>query len=519
MKISPILSLGALLLLSFSLPSCDLLKKTPSSSRGATGLDPVVGSTSNTNTTVTQPSTVTTTKPSTTTTTKPSTTVKADTVRRIDTLPEQNRRRLILQQTLVNNQVWRTDTLGFVNVALQRRPVKMKDSYNVAVLMPFHANEQGSGEIIPKALRALEFYEGVKLALDDLGREGVKLNVSVFDTQRDEERVEELLQKRELQEADLIIGPISSSSLRRVADFALEKQIPLVSPFNPLEVLETDNPFYIQVNPSYEVHGQHIIRYAQEKTPGYNKRFLILAMESDSPRVAQIQEAYRVYKKDENARLPVVLMPEERYIVKNEEVMPFLSKDATNVVIMPSFEKEHFIQSALQQLGTALGEKPEFDANGAPKPQKQRGSTRLIVVGMPQWRYYEKINFDYYEYCNLHLSSEAYINNDLPEIKRFRERYFKTYGMVPREFGYVGYDLTLYFGRLLKKHSTGLVDHLDKESKDMLHTRFEFKPVFNTEELGAAPAGQELPKAKIRRYENHYINLMEFDAYQFRKLN
>jgi ABC-type branched-subunit amino acid transport system substrate-binding protein len=494
----------------FVLFGCELFKRSTNNNQ----LNTVY--TGNTPTTkVDSPKPVTPPKPPT-----PPVLVKSDTQRWCDTLTLSLVEQKVVCYLKINGRLVQTDTVATIALRPAKDTVKrithaLKPVYKVAVLMPFHAREMGGGsdaELPPRSLRAVEFYEGMRMAFEDLDREGVRLQVYVYDTQRDEEIVKEILAKEELKDVDMIIGPTSTSGLRMAAEFAAQKQIPLISPFNPNEVVE-ENPFYIQLSPSFRAHGQQILDYAHNKLPGYNKKFLIVGTREDSARIEQIQTQYALYKREDGARIPQYISTKGS--LSYQEVSSYLSAGATNIVIVPSFEDENFIQTTLQSLGAALGEVPD-DPN-KPRP-KTRGSGRLFVFGMNQWRYFERIGFDYYEYTNLHISTECFLDPQNAQFQQFKERYQNNYGIVPRDFALVGYDATLYFGRLLKKYGSNFPNYLGQEAKEMIHTKFQFAPVYPPVVKGDLD-NPNAPKPPIQRYENQHTRLIEFDDYDFKKVN
>ena len=135
---------------------------------------------------------------------------------------------------------------------------------------------------------------------------------------------------------------------------------------------------------------------------------------------------------------------------------------------------------------------------------------------MSRWRYYERINFEYYSNLNMLLTSEIAI--DQGQAKRFRTEYKQIYGISPREFGYIGYDVMVYFGQMLKKYSKAFPAYLGKETRTMFHTNFQFEPVYLNKGL-LDGAGNAPLQSIIERYQNNYINLLDFEEYELRKIN
>lgn len=495
-------SLAFLLLIGFN--SCGPSGHLGNGSNNST-LDPITGKTSNTNTTKKD-------------STQPITTI--DTIRWCDTIQQSSTQKLVLCFEKIDGKPIKTDTVDIINInpnsvfdpSKQDTLVKvdsvirLKKSYKVAILMPFMANEftpAPNREVPSKSLRALEFYEGVRLALDTLEKQGINLFVDIYDTKKSVATVQQILNKPELKEVDLIIGPVSSKIAQQVANFAKESKIPMISPFNPRADITEQNPYYIQINPSFEPHSKTIVDYVFNKFESrHPKKYLVLGMRRDTGRINMIQQAYVELKNDITAKIPQFITKDNTFSI--ESIKKYLSKDSENIIIIPSYHDESFIYNALREINSLIDK------------LEKKNSYKLTVVGMSRWKYYERINFEYYANLNMLLTSEVHVNNG--RAKHFQTEYKQTYGISPREFGYIGYDVMLYFGEMLKKYSKTFPLFLGNEKRQMCHTWFQFEPVYlNKGALdGSSPSTLQ---NVIMRYQNAHINLLDFDEYELKKIN
>ena len=98
----------------------------------------------------------------------------------------------------------------------------------------------------------LHFYEGVLIAVDSMRKNGMNIELYVFDTKRDKHTVDSLVATHTFLNLDLIIGPIYPNLQTPVADFAAKNRIPMVSPLSSNSSITDHNPFFFQVNPAYD---------------------------------------------------------------------------------------------------------------------------------------------------------------------------------------------------------------------------------------------------------------------------
>ena len=71
------------------------------------------------------------------------------------------------------------------------------------------------------------------MALDELGDQGVRLNVNVYDSKASENTVRDLLRTDpDLPNSHLIIGPYRRQNVQKVADYAKKENITFISPYS-----------------------------------------------------------------------------------------------------------------------------------------------------------------------------------------------------------------------------------------------------------------------------------------------
>lgn len=506
------------LLVAFS--ACDTTKNVTNNTKNNGHLDPVVAKNTNPKDTA-QSGTYTPVTSVGTDGNDPRPTPKIDTVTWCDTIQETAFKQIVVCFEKVGTNAPTTDTVDVIEInrdALYSSTtvdstIEQKLAYKVVVLMPFMSKNfvpTPVKEVPSRSIKAVEFYEGVRMALDSLQEEGVSLFVNVFDSQRDTNIVKQLLQQRELQEADLIIGPVTSNNLRLVADFAKNNETTLISPFNTRTDITTDNPYYIQVAPSFKVHSDYIVDHIHKIEPNpiirtpMEKNMMILGLTRDSARIAQIQESYAAYKNDINASIPALIR--ENASIDIDAIRPYLQRDKLNIIVMPTYQNEGFVYNSLREIQTLVD-----------KVEPRKGY-QIAIVGMNRWKYYNRINFEYFESMNLHLSSPYFANTTEVNVQRFRNDYKALYGIGIREFGFMGYDMMLYFGRMIHKYGVNFPAHLWKENAQYLHTKFQIQPSY--EQLAPLDAGNNQNQSTVLRgYENYYLNFLEFKNYKLQKVN
>ena len=120
--------------------------------------------------------------------------------------------------------------------------------FRIAFLLPFMVNNLSDQSVA----RFSEFYAGALIAINDAKSKGISMEIYTYDTEKSEQQIKTVLQKPELKQVDLIIGPAYTNQIAAVAEFAQANKIHTLIPFSSrIPDIET-NPYLFQFNPGME---------------------------------------------------------------------------------------------------------------------------------------------------------------------------------------------------------------------------------------------------------------------------
>ena len=373
---------------------------------------------------------------------------------------------------------------------------ELKERYKIGIIMPFFAEEVSNAMTMPtQAVPAMNFYEGATLALQQLSYEGVSLDVEVLDSRRSEGVVQGLIDNYTLNSMDLILGPTSTSNVQLVAEqVAKREQVPLVS-LNLNSTIANENPYFIQSSPYFGSHAEATVEYVQKK---YNGKRVVMIVPNNGREVSRLQFYHAA-----NSKLSGDAVTNGFSQLIAEKVgssytfnglSDALTLGDTTVVIVP-VSNEMFANSLLRKLSAVKSSRP------------------VVVFGMPSWMSFERIDFSVFNDCNLHVTNGSYIDINDEKVRLFKDNFFNEFGAVPTIEAYKGYDLTLYFGRMLHKYGTGFINKLSDSDTSLLQCRFEFEKVIASSEEGMSELGQ------VDYIENKYVHILRFQNYKFVLMN
>jgi len=320
--------------------------------------------------------------------------------------------------------------------------------------------EQDKDRITTKSSNYLDFYEGFLLAVDSLKRDGLSMNISVFNTKNSIDEVSNLIKEKAIQEANLIIGPVYPDLLSPMADFSRQNRINIVSPLSPDNSLLKNNPYLFQVNPSYSLQIKEFV-YNLEFDSNQN---LILVYE-DSVNLEMISEYKDLLsnKINENSNSESIHFKELAYIPGGiateikEKLNQSLTDQKENVILIPS-ENEAFVSdflSHLYGLTTYYGYK-------------------VKVYGFPKLQRFRNVPIEYYYSLNIHLFTPFYVDYSKNNVKKFVDKYRRYYRSEPSQYSFQGYDIGLYFLKSMKKYGLDFKYCLKNLKVDLLQSNYQF---------------------------------------------
>jgi hypothetical protein len=276
----------------------------------------------------------------------------------------------------------------------------------------------------PRMIPYFEFYQGVWLAIDSLRKKGFSVELHLHDTERNRTRTLEILDKPEMTDMDLIIGPVNFWNLEVVSEFARENRIPLVSPFSSDDRIVKYNPWVFQLTPYYQIEFRSWAEYLSD----FYDKTMILVWNGDSlveyPKIAFLKnELYRGIS--EKADLEDVVFKEVVFNDSTGDMSQVLNKEGENIVIIPS-SNEAYVSTVISPLYYLLD---EYD---------------IQISGMPQWNSFDDIDLEYFHELNTSYYTSFRVDYKKDDLMAFIHKFREVYRTEPYKIRPRGYNLSVY---------------------------------------------------------------------------
>jgi hypothetical protein len=346
---------------------------------------------------------------------------------------------------------------GFSNTRDTSNPVK------VAVLLPLYLDSAFNGATyklgnnnLPKyILPGLDFYNGVMMAIDSLKKEGQFIEVFIHDTKAKHKSLNLVLAEPEISSASFIIGSFTAKEeLKKVADFAATKNIPLISATYPNDGGITGNPNLVLINPTLTTHIEGVFKYVQRNHSMDNiVLFKRKGDATDKYIMDNIIESSRKYP-----QLPVRISYVEVSDVFNpQEIISRLDSNKTNVII-----------------GATLHE--TFAGNIVRTLSSIKSSYQASVIGMPTWDNMKALKRSDTRGVEIIYSSPYNYQRSDKFLGKLAANYNAKLHGKASDMMFKGFEAMYHFTKLYLKHDTAFMNNLS--DRDFRITNdFDIHPV------------------------------------------
>ncbi len=358
--------------------------------------------------------------------------------------------------------------LIFIAVALcnnktvaQTDSVKPVPNYKIGIFAPlyldsvFTENNFRYKQGIPKFISsALEFVQGAEAALDSMYLWDENMQASIYDSKSYSKPIPFLIQNKELDSLDLIIGSVKDADFKQLADFALAKNIPFISATYPNDGGITANPFTVIVNSTLKSHCEAIYSYILQNH-GTDKIFLCRQKGTQEDKIAAYFKAMN--EQDGKPLLNIQIMNYDSSM-SSDKLKAKLDSNRQTVII-----------------GASLDEK--FASSIAYACYDLHQTYPITLIGMPNWDGFKTfLSKDDLEGFPVYYTSPYYNNKWDNLSKMLSNHYKKKYKTTPSDMAYKGFEAVYLFTKLLAKFPNDLMSRLNDKSFKVF-CDYNFRPV------------------------------------------
>lgn len=302
-----------------------------------------------------------------------------------------------------------------------------KGVVNIAVLLPFRLNDFDASKGNRANQYIYDLYAGMKLAKNKLEAEQINVNLLTFDIDRDASLISALVEDNQFSQIDLLIGPLYPEANKIANNFAKSNDVVQVHPLsNNRQLISSDKNTFLAA-PSFETQSAKALEYMKTQTIGRTVAIYYGNTRKDST----FAYAYR----DEATKAGIEVIT----------IRKFTNPEDIDTRRRPS----HVFIS---------GSETTFGGKVINALDKKKVTSPIIAASSA---------FDF-EGSSLTIFSRElsliqldYVNRDKDEVKNFRSLYFNEQNIAPSYYSYWGYDMLIFYARMLNAGKNQLRNSLN----------------------------------------------------------
>jgi len=303
--------------------------------------------------------------------------------------------------------------------------LKSNKKLDVALLLPFYKNlndtlvasfkkkDAADKVILGKSNMALDFMQGITLALDSLEKLGLNINLVVYDTRNDSLKVVEIIKSKILDTVDIIIGPIYSKNMQLVCDkYGNDKDKIIISPLSKSSDFLKGNPSSVQINTPFKIQSKIITKCIEEK---YKHIDIIICYEDKEKGLASYMQR--------------ILSKKLKNIKKMEMVFTHIDSIReqfldSQIIILPSYDRA-FVSKMLSSLGGI--------------------DSSFVVFGLSNLKNYDHLDVDNLMHLDVHFPDPYYFNKHTFRDSLFLYNFEDKFLSSPNRFSLIAYNIMMHF--------------------------------------------------------------------------
>ena len=336
---------------------------------------------------------------------------------------------------------------------------------SIALILPFKANtiDFDSKRLAKKQIQndgyiniSIDFYTGVKTALDSIKNLGISVNFDVFDSELNSEKIRRVIKNTDFSKYDFVLGPMTLDNCILVSELLENYQTPIVSPFIEFDKL---NDNLIQTIPNYKLISNKFLSHIKKN---YNPdRVLILTDNSSINRAKLIQSFFNNSK---------ILITE--FDKKGKEQFYFRLEKLKKEII--SGKNFIFLETENQALASNITS--ILSGLNGTKVKDHISSLRYNTdINLLTTRFNNAFTAE--SISNFDLSNLSFkfpsVNYSNELNSSFKESYKEEYGSYPSKYAIRGFDLT--FDLILRLVSTkSLSNELTENQTQYIENIFKY---------------------------------------------
>ncbi len=439
------------------------------------------------------------------------------------------------------------------NFALQEQSIDdldviKKENYKIGVLLPFMFDINKPEYVLQNAL-VMGLYQGMSLAVEELARDGIQLDLVTLDTKRNEETTAQILKTVPENYLDLIVGPLYPGPVKVTKEYSKANQINMINPLSSNSDAIGDNQFSFLFKPTYESMAAELARQANREFHNRNAMIFYEKNQRDSLFAAVYKEKIEEFgfnvvwyqeltKENAKSVLDTLIAQYDVYYTKEQadsineisnrfvkerrvrtDELKRLEKHAKGESVWDSlfylpvtinedqkevtyYENLFYIKS--DSIGHILGStRKNYMANNLISAVETMGDS-TVLYGFGDWLDFTMVAYNQLERIGVSMVYPDYLTYGDSTYEFIARKFIKKFNLVPNTYQLQGYELMMQLGKIMDRNGIYFQNELRKG-------QYYEGIIYQGLKYGSANDNQIVP---IVKFENAELKIVNKERYE-----
>lgn len=328
----------------------------------------------------------------------------------------------------------------------------------LSLMMPLHLDQideisttkfdvEQRGKKSYRQFEFIEFYEGVRLALDELAAQGISVELNVVDVSTNTvAAVEAAFASHNVAQSDFVVALLFRDAFDKAAELARQAGIYIVNPMATRSEICAENGYMVKIQPSLESQVATVLANMKLERPDGHLYIIHGGDNSEKPMLDEVKRQlaergdikYTLFNWNQNAKLATTLKR-----TPNCNVLSLYDQKVDQMRV--------YVSNLLNRLAAFKTDSP-------------------TLYTLSDWtRDYSDVDFSQLQLLNYHTFSMSWDMTNAVHVE-FLKSFRNTYGSEPTSsLAATGYDLTKYIVNGLHRRNSEFWSHPTASLPTLLH--------------------------------------------------
>ncbi len=339
---------------------------------------------------------------------------------------------------------------------------------NIAMVLPFKftKNDTLTKELLFSTKNNLvniitDFYLGAEIAIDSLKKQGIPINVSVYDSENNKDTIQQLVTSKAFETTDVVFGPVFSKHVDMLASQL--DSIPVIYPFYSSKQKDFKSENIVQTATGRRILKRTVLDYFNDI---YTNEHVVIVSDEKIESKKEMIEISEFLKENDSIDKVHYLQPENGYI-SNERFVAAVDTLGVNWVLLTTNNK--VVTADVINNLKALPNNPE-----------------VRLFAFEKANNFDKVSNNQLAKMRFVYASSGVLHDSLQPVSDFYEKYQRKNNAFPSTHALRGFDVVYdVLMRMASDESLSLQTTFEKGASKRLRSTFDYNfkmygsPVYN----------------------------------------